>query len=641
MNDLLVNTIIYFVKYIIALFLLFVAAPRLVFTYSDIDVTESVVTNFLKTVFWIIVLGYITVWLRLFELITILAVMAAASAYKYYKQRIARGDAPPALTDDVQILVINHVEQVEKIAGKLLLWWEKRMDRFRYIISLYFGDAWVFTNALLLILVFAYSAYLNFYDSFAYAAPPNNEAFLSLARSKYLEHRLMFYDGIYPQGLYFLLAMMRKFAQVDALYVIKFAAPVFGLATCFAIYFFVSRIGGVNAGGIVSAITLGWLGSHFQLFPALAGDPLWVSVMLAFFSLYCFFKYSDSCGKNYFFSAGLGTAAAGLVHPIGLVFIAVGIITLSLALLIAGVKNSLIKSLKMAGILFSAVLISLLPAGVGLLMGNTFDRGYLETVFNTSFEKYVPALFDYIAIGGMALTLMHAFVSIKNKCEFVARMWVFLLGSAVFLSALFAHRLGNGYAAEKAVFLWRIMIPALVGCGASAVFSTANKVFKSKNSGYVFCMGIITVLLIFFPQKPFSVQRGEINTIVEQYLKISGTYRPTQWVMVSRSEGFALAYGSGYHMLPGEFVDKFNPRFKKLVDTSGPLSKTVSANYIFIFNDRTLSKTVEGKALDNWIESYDKRHENIELYYTDSKLDIWMIQQEHSRDEIMEGIWRE
>jgi hypothetical protein len=645
MNHFTLNTIVYFIKFITALFLLFIVAPRLIFVYNDEDITESLVMNFVKLVFWTVALGYVLVWSRLFELITILAIMAVAAVYKFYKRRISQGEKTNAISDDVQILVINHVERVESIEGKLLVWWEKRMDRFRYMISLYFGDIWVFTNALLLILVFSYSAYLSFYDSFCYVSLPDSEGFITLARTKYLEHRLMFYDGIYPQGFYLLLAVIRKFAQIDPMYVVKFSVPAFGLITCFSMYFFVSRISGCSAAGIIPAVVFGWLGTHFLGEYALVGSTIvpWASVMLAFMTMYLFYKYTENCEKRYFLSAALGAGAVGLIHPFGFVFLVLGVITLSMAILLSDFVKSILKVLKMAGMVAAAGLIAATPAGVGMLTGSWFSNAALEVIANTPFKAFNPGLYDYGALAGLGLTLLHAFVSIRNRSGFAAKIWVFSLGTSVFCLTYFSWWLGNGYAAAGALLLWRIMIPVLIGFGAGVVFSAFNRILKTKNLGHVICAVICTAMVVFYPQKPSLAPRGEINTLVEQYLKIRTVYRPTQWVMVSRGEGFALAYGSGYHILPDEFVEKFSPFQSKLTDSSGPLSKTLSANYIFVFNEKTDKASAAGtrEKIDDWLEKYKNYHNNITLYYSDDDFDIWKIQQEPGRDEVIEGIWRE
>ncbi len=332
MNELRADTVIYLIKYLFFFGILFLLIPRLMFVSGGKDVTKSIVSGYIRLVFWLIVIGYFLVPIRLFELISVIAVMVFFWLYKYNRQRILENKINKNITDDVNVLMINHVERIERIQGKLLMQWERGTDRLRYIISWYFGDIRTVTGLVLITAVLGYAAYICFTDVFNFSSPAGLEGYLTLIRTKYIGHRMLFSEGIYPQGLYIILAVLQKFAQTDYLYIVNFTGPIYAMIIGLGMYFYASRAGAGKAAGIIAAAVFCWFGSFSAASQSLRtfASPVQMSVLLVFPVLYYYYQYIFTRDSEDFTIALFGTSAAGLIHPIGFVFILIGVITLNL-----------------------------------------------------------------------------------------------------------------------------------------------------------------------------------------------------------------------------------------------------------------------------------------------------------------------
>ncbi len=641
MGELLADSAVYLVKCLTAFLVLFLLIPRVIFTEDGEDVTKGIVSGFIKIVFWLIAVGYFLVSVRLFEMISVVALMVVFWFYKYSKNRILEDKISKNVTDDVNVLLINHVERIERIQGKLLLSWERTTARIRYIISWYFGDIRVVTGILLLTAVVGYGAYLTFYDAFTHASPSGHEGFLTLIRSKYIRHRVMFADGIYPQGLYILLAVLQKFAQADHLYIVNFAGPLFGLVIGLGLYFFASRAGAGKAGGIVAATVFCWFGSFSDTsaFLRTVSSPVQMSVLLVFPTLYFFYAYMGTRRRSDFYTALFGAASAGLVHPIGFAFITLGVLALLVAYFLRDIKGSLRFIAGYAGVLYTAAAIAALPAAAGVVAGLKYDKTAVMTA--SVFDALMPPIltyYDLAAAGALVLILAGALFSVKIKANFVGKLSVLLMGAAAFAAYQYAYILQNKYVFDAAQTLWLLIVPMIFAFAAGAVFDLLAAVTRMKNIGYLFCIAGLIASLYLLPQAPLAAERSYPEQMARQYLLIKKAFRPTQWMIVSRPEGHIFAYGYGYYMQPRAFTEKFDPWEETLREKSGLLSKSLSTQDIAVFYHKNDPTEAYIKA---WIDEYATYHSNLSVFYEDDELMIWNIHQIPGKEEAFEGMWQE
>ncbi|OQB15151.1 MAG: hypothetical protein BWY15_00521 [Firmicutes bacterium ADurb.Bin193] len=644
MSDFAPYAVPYFIKFIFAFILLFFVVPRIIFVYNEGEGAKNAVSNYIRLVFWLIVSGYVTVALKLFEFLTVAAVMLVFGAYKYNKKRISQGDISRDLKDDVNILLINHVERVERIQGKLLLWWEKRVNAFHRVLSVCFGDIGTATGVILFVIVFAYIGYLSLYESFFRLSPAEFDGYATLIRTKHIGQRILFADGIYPQGFYILLSVLQKFAQTDHLFIVNFAGPINALLIGLGIAFFVSRTGSGKAGGIFAALIFGWLGCFSDITAPLriVPSPLQMSIVLAFPVLYFLYEYMCHCRKEDLITLFLGTAAAGFVHPMGFAFIIAGAVTLAISSFLRDIKGNFIRVLRLAAIIASAGIIASLPVFLGLLYGKEFDIIALQTLFSPDSKAGAGIPFirtiDYIAFCALGLLLINAAMVVKDKNEFTAKIWIVLFGCGGFSAYYFSPLLMNGYLTNAAALLWLLLIPVVLVSAASAVVKAFGRLVKMKRLEYIVLAVSIGAVAAVFPVSPLTAKRYMPEYLPKQYISITKTFRPTRWMMVSRREGAALAYGKGYHMTIDEFVTRYNPYSERLTDRGGLFSKNNSTQDTLIFYENDNDEQYD---IARWLEEFKETHSNIWLYYKENGLEVWRINQQPGREDVMNGIWLE
>lgn len=658
MQGLSIDIFFNFIKYIFTYTLFFVVIPRFVFIYDKEDITKSIVANYVKMMFWVIVFGYITILLKLFEGITMVAILLMSIAYKYYKLKIASGNIRKDMRDILNILFINHIEKTERIERKLLSWFDEKTERANIIIANYFGDGWVFLHTMLIAFLLVYSGYLYLYSTFANIAPAASETFTSLLWMKYIAYRILFAGDIYPQGFYIFLETLHKFALMDQVYIVNFAGPVNSLMIALGMYFFISRTIKSKIGGIFSIVIYGMLGSMFiNVMPSLvAANPQQFAFVFIFPVLYFYYDFINNSRWEDFVVASLGAIVIGLIHPLAFVFLGLGLISLCLANIIRDAKNKIYKAFEVFVMMLISAILSIMPMVIGFLMGKPLNTASLNMINTFLDEVKMPELrlFDYIAIECMLLvfiSLIHAF---KNKKLFIAKLWILIFSIISFLAyyyiALFTS---NSYLVESANTLWSLLIPIIVSFGIVVILDIIGLMIEGRFIGYSIVIAAIALILIYIPQAPIIPQKVENNSTVEQYLRISKAFRPTQWMIINWQEGYTLAFGNGFHMNISDFINIYNPEEEKLVDYTVEPNKVLKTEDIFIFYQKNIfsrnadveseeyqAKLEENIRLSQWLEKFQGTHSNISLYSSDDDLEIWQIHQELDKEDMKRRIWQ-
>jgi len=659
LTNIFIDTILYFSKYIIGFVLLFVIVPGFIFTNIKSDMIKSTVANYIKIVFWIVIFGYIAILFKLYEFITIFIVALICIFYKYFKRNIMQGNMQTDIREDVGIIVIDHVDNVERIEDKLIEYVASVANDLERSIRNYFSDIWSLVGFIILCVVFAYSGYLRFYDSFVNVAPISNEAYLTLTSMKYLGSRILFNDGIYPQGFYIVLETLQKILQIDHIYIVNFSGALNSMLVTFGIYYFISKISGNRASGIVGAAIYGCAGFAFLNSPSMqvVANPQQFALIFVLPVLYFFYEYINQSKREDFFVALFGCALIGLIHPLILVFLIIGLLALCFANILRDIRNALFKTLEVFIVIGIALMISALPIVIGLLLGRPFYDLAAEVLMAKNIYIKMPllSLFDYIGVISLLVVFVNLWFDIKRKELFIKKMWVFIYGTTAFLLYLFVGILTkSSYAFEGAYSLWSLLIPVTIAFAFLALSDVLSFIFGSKNCGYAICILGLAAIFFCFPQKPVISERMEYGSNVAQYFRISKEFRPTQWMIVSWKEGYPISLGNGFHMMIDEFIDKYNPEYYKLFDISGDVPEVLDTEDIFIFYEKNvfyskaLSNTGEYTVrceakpeISDWIERYRRNHNNISLFYFDDNIEVWRIHQQMDREEMRSKLWQE
>lgn len=213
---------------------------------------------------------------------------------------------------------------------------------------------------------------------------------------------------------------------------------------------------------------------------------------------------------------------------------------------------------------------------------------------------------------------------------------------------------GNSMMATRFTILWGLVMPMGVGLGWSAFSqlipgNRIKRVFET-----IICLALIGIILVYLKPTPVIPYKMQRNSAVEQYLRITKEFRPTEWMIVSPVEGYALSLGIGYHLMLGDFLNWYNPADKRLAHIVNGQKEYLLTPDTFIFKEKKLfvvdmsimepilkQRVEEYKRLDEWVKKYRTTHDNISIYYEDDDLQVFRIHQPKSREKVFKEIWGE
>ncbi len=641
--------------FIVAFIIIFIIYPRIIFKNENDTKLEYIFSNFIRVVLMYIVIGYLLVLLKIFEFIGIIIVLFAI--WFFVKFVRPSNNNLWKILSAVNVFVYDYVDGIinrrhlfrSLIKGKI----RKNFNVFKG----FFKNKANIVNVAILLSVMGYSTYIRIYDAIMHAAPAMSDAYVTLAWMKYINKRILFHDGIYPQGFHITLATIQKFSFTDPLYILRYMGPLNGILITFGIYFITSRLTKKMAPGIIAALIYGVLGGSFfsDWIRQAATNSQEFGFVFVLPTIYFFYKYMKDGKKNYLITAFCGAAVCGLVHTISFVFVAFGVVIILFTSLIINFRASIIPFFKvmLAGII--TVLISLIPAGIGLLLGSKFHDS--STDFISSFDNNLQLTnlnaLDFVAVVSLCLMFIYIFLSKGKVKARIDRVFIFLFGSASFLIYYMgAYYTKSVIVDQRFADLWHITAPVIVGYGFFVLFRVFYKLKIYDIIVSVLCVGIIASSIYYFKPTVIIPYKMEYDSNVEQYFKITSICRATEWMIVSQDEGYAVVLGTGYHMLAQDFLNNYDPTTSQLIDKK--TEKVLKTKDIFIYTEKNVFKTDfdtmvkiyetrerQKPLLAEWVKKYKETHSNLSLFYEDKNIIIYRIHQEESKAVKFNRIWGE
>ncbi len=649
------------IKYILAFGLLYVIMPGLMFKSTRNTGLETLISNYIKMVIFLILTGYILVALKLFEVISVMIIVAGMVLRKFLFENRVSGLKD--LYTLMQIRLINYTDGLITPLKTL----KKQIDSIRNAVMpkiVKLAHPANLLERLPLLCIISFSAWIRFEDALTHAAPPLSDAYVTLAWMKYINNRIMFHDGIYPQGFHIYLAYLQKFSVVDSLYVLRYTGPLNSIFIIFSLYFIVSRLTSNKLAGLASAFVYGIAGSMLTMgwvrhASTNSQEFAFVFVMPA---LYFYYMYMRHNKREYLIVAAAATAVTGLVHTLAFMFVGLGMGIILLLLLIGRYRQKLrrIVSVCCAGVL--SVIVSVIPLGLGYLIGSQLHSSssdYLSgTVEGMAMADMVPELMiaDYAALGSMVLMVIHLTVLVfrRNKEEAEAVKFILVFGLAAFLLYFIGGAVTKSIViATRSGELWAMSCAVLIGMGIHVLSRLFCLITGTRAVFYlVVCLSIAVFVVITKPE-PMKPYKMEWDSTVEQYLRISKMFRPTEWTIVSsQGETYSMVYGKGIHVYAETMLKNANPHYKD------PFGNGYSNN-IFIYHEKRIfevnksnviysllekdyvRRRAESEMLETWLEIYKRDHDNISVFYEDSVLTVYYIKRKETGEERFENIWGE
>lgn len=658
------NQVIHLTHYFFAYGLLAVLIPRFIFTPWRGDRMEQAFINYCKMTLLLIVLGYLLVILKLFEMITILLILGLLSVRTYLRRRSV------AITDEhekyyVQTAFYNWLDGQLPVKPAIIAWARESFAAFkREAASSLRWPALI--RWPLLAMVIAVAAYLRFYDAVTSSPPAMSDGYVTLAWMKYINGRELFHDGIYPQGFHIVLATISKFAMMDHLYILKYTGPLNGVLIVLGLYFTLSRITGRYAAGLLSAMVFGWAGFVFSQngWERQAATNSQEFAFVFFYpALYFAFRYLSFGKHRDLRHAAICLAVCGLVHSLVYAFTVMSVALMMIVFLLTDVRGvwKSCRKLFTAGIV--TALAAVLPLGIGLIMGRQVHSSSANYLVSQVTDITIPELHlvDYCAVAAIllvgAMALIYAVRGQRQDARF--GLFVFLFGGTAFvLYTWVGYWTESELIASRSTELWTLSASFGIGAAWHLAARFTERWFRLRHllDGSV-CVLLAAFLLLAVQPAPIVTYKMERDSSVEQYLRISGMLRPKTWTIVSQEEHYALVLGNGFHMYVRDLLQTYDPQEPFLTKRTESEPDPDLSNDIFIFREKEVfqvsrsnsiyplledtykRREKEMEELEKWLVIHRASQRDMTLFYEDDHLEVYRLHREMTREQMNRILW--
>ena len=637
-------------RFTFSFFLVFVLWPKLMFSRIGEDWVERFFTGYIKMVALTIVLVYLLVIIKLYEIISLFWIMMAIAVF-------------------LRLPVGKRVEVIRKSAASVTYWvfdlldgrvhpfWAlqtqlraKSVQMVASVRSLVINER--ILEKIMLAVVLLAAGYMRFMEPLQHAAPLMSDSSVTLAWMKYIEQRILFHDGIYPQGFHIYLSLLHKFSGADALYSLKYTGPLNGVLTTLGIYLFVAKLSGRVVPGIVAAFVFGVMGQYLPIDweRQAASNAQEFALVFLLPAWHYLLRYLETNRRDYLWTAMAAFAIIGFVHSLVLAFVwgGLGCLVIALVLFQSRENKALISKL----LLFSGLagVVAALPLPLGLLTGKSLNSSATEFLTAQIQTVLVPAvtLLDKLGLAGLALFTLYTVWKQRTQPALTQATFIFFTGIVSFLMYMYLGTLThNSVLTNRMGIFWSMLLP--VGCGLGwSVFLKllTDRVFQIEA---VLCVALLVGVVAYVRPDYSQTYRMLYDSTVNQYLRIAGEYTATEWMMVSEPEGYALVLGRAWHMQLRDFWQQYDPASKILVSKENGELKMKD---IFIFSEKKVYpvdfdsmkeelalRQKDYAELAQWVEIYKENHGDMTVYYDDPDITVYQIHHPETDPEKNEQIW--
>ncbi|MHB1485139.1 MAG: hypothetical protein ACYCYI_10800 [Saccharofermentanales bacterium] len=631
---------IYFGQYMIAFAAVNIILPRLLFARPNRTALSNFFSYFAQMVLFVIVLGYILVILKIFEIIAILCALLFFILGRTFIRKSQNNRRK--ISKEISFWVYDYADGIivlPKLIKKLFSEWTASTK-----VKITAMNKTDIISISIVAAVLAYSGFLRIYDAFVNAAPTMSDAYVTLAWIKYIGKSTLFHDGIYPQGFHIYQAMLVKFAGLDPLFILKFTGPVNGLLIVLGIYFAVSGFLKNKQAGVIAAAAYGIFGFYLtggweRQASTNAQEFAFIFVLPC---LYFFYRYLAENNKQDLFTGGAALSVIGLVHSLVFAFTLFGGIILLFTIFISERKSfTKLPVLHTIGAVSISTAAAVLPFGIGLVLGYKFHSTSLDFATSQSVEVGYPKLLlsDYVVVVCLSLLILSIIGSIK-KPSFSVRIFLFLFGAATLCLYYFGGPLsGSVLISSRSTELYSLISPVIIGAGFSCVMLPLIKFKYSESVFTVICAGLLTAAVILAKPVPIIPYKMEYNSGVEQYLRISKNFRATEWLIISQEEGYAMVLGKGWHLMTQDFLAAYDPKNGDLIGNRNDETE-INVPDVFIYIEKNVYPTYknmsslekqynrrikESAMMQEWMLEYCEINGKQDVYFEDENIIIYHL----------------
>lgn len=661
------NQLTQIMRYTFAFSFILILWPKLIFPSITGDFAERLASRFIMMTLFLIVLGYLLVSLQLFEILAIFPIFLLMAARANIRNVFIKSSPKSKVSKGITKFY-DYLEGKYDPKPEARLYLITRHNNFMAEVRQRFSRGHEWIESLMIIVVIIISGYIRFYDSMVNATPAMSDGYVTLAWIKYIDQRILFHDGIYPQGFYIWMDYLAKFSFSDPLYILKYTGPLNAILLMLGMYFAVSRWSGSRMAGLVSMIIYGLLGSVISggSFERQASTN---SQEFAFIfvipTIYFLHQWLRDRIRRSLLVGIAGMMVVGLIHTLAYVFLGIAVVILLLIYIPLTIRERWrpIWPIMIGGV--ASLIVSLTPIGLGLLFGKTIHSSTGDFATSSNISTFFTELtrFDIFTLVALVIIFIWLLTIARRIREFTGPLFVGIFVLVTF----FIYYLGNLFTfpgstviTARSTELWSMMIPLGIGMAIGILFRYLRELSKNQYIEIVITALIISLILFIVPPKPIIPYKMEWNSGVEQYLKISATYRPKTWMIVSHAEeGYSLVLGKGNHTDTSEFLKKYDPLKWPLTELGATDYDRKIAKDIFVYYQKSVfrisdtigiyallepiyeKREVEMQQLELWIKKHQTVNSNIAIWYEDEQLRIYHIRQPVDEKKLREQIWGE
>ncbi len=634
-------------KYALTFGILLIWLPQILVAKNEESLLDRVISGFMGMVLLLIVIVYILVFLKLYEVISLSALLLIL----IYNRACQMADIHSfsELLSQIQILIydgLDGLHQPQKITHKISA---IPLKIYAYLRTHWM---WIITFAI----IFGYAGWLRYYDAFVHAAPPLSDSYVTLAWMKYINERILFHDGLYPHGFHIFLSVLAKFSANNQLFVLKYTGPLNGLLILLGIWFFVYKTTESKSSAYFAAVAYGCTGTFFDLemFRQSATNSQEFAMVFLLPTLWYLIRYFEKENRNDLVVAASGLCVMGFVHTLIFAFAVWLCLGIILSRFLMRDQAILRKNFQVFIFGTGATLVSLVPLAVGYLLGKRPHGASLA--FLNRLGNQIPfanlGLLEALFLAGIGTTILLMVVE-RDHLEKAKRLFTVL---CLLASVLIFYGVLPALTQSVVLDLRKITLALpFLGVVMGVLHSLVVRPWKSGKSANIFgmflTMGALIAVVIFIKPEPLVPMKMERDTMVQQYLNIKEQFLPTEWMIVSHEEEYALVLGKGLHMFIADFIKDIRPD-RIDMEYVNDSSKRILTPDIFIYYEKEVYTTPyiemvenykervrEKPLLEKWLQTYQEETGNLKIYYEDKDFIVYWIHNEKSDEEKFEDIW--
>lgn len=588
--------------YIVPLILILIFVPRFIFRNTYWQGVERVAADFTKMSLLVIILGYLLVLLRLFELMSIVFLLIIIGVKVRQKQQQKR--SMDESLSDFEALIYDYFDGKYTFRVLAVIYLRQIYTTLKQVIAQRFRNLNIGFETLILLGMLVFAVFIRFYNVILGAAPSFSDRYMMLKWMKDIRYNMLFSDGIVPQGFYVFWTTLQEFSRIDGLFIVRYTGILIQTLIVLGIYFFITRIGASRASGIVAVIVYVFLGEHLDPYYwqwQSEADLRTFALVFLLPTLYFLLIYLRDLRNDALQVMFAGMAVVGLVHPFLLIHVFVGLCLIALMLVLMKRKNERASFGKVLLAWSVAVGMASVPPIIGLILGKSLHPG-LSELFSINTSKLLfltehPSLLPLI-------------VSVISG----------LIGYSIF-------RLIVGYT-------YHMIVEKIV------------------------VVGVLTISLSFSTLQVNHIMKVDWNGSVKQYEKINTEYLANNWMIVSKDTMTPIVRGRGYHMNITDFVKNYQTSRESLTLYGASQPDFHIASNVFIIYEKTIRGAnhqllkseleefyerwqQEMLDLHDWLTEYEATIGKLNVYYEDDHVTIYYFERKQDREEIQAEIWGE